>query len=70
MKTLIAVISFVALSCKSDSQGIDQKKQLLKEAADRRVTNISSILKADCDSVLMREAFRRVSERHKKKPSR
>jgi hypothetical protein len=68
MKTLTSLIFCILLiSCKDDKLDMDMKKKALKAASDKRVEKIISLLKADCDSSLLRETYKRVQQQPKAK---
>jgi hypothetical protein len=68
MKILTSLIFCVLLtSCKEDKLDMAMKKEALKAASDKRVETIISLLKADCDSSLLRETYKRVQQQPKAK---
>ena len=63
MKSLIALSYCLALlSCNRGQRDIAEKKQALTQASDKRVENVIALLKADCDSNLLKETYKRVQQ--------
>lgn len=68
MKWLITFCYCAAIpGCNSNEALINKKKQALVDASNRRVEKVIADLKADCDSNLLRETYKRVQLLQKQK---
>lgn len=58
---IILCMAFTMVSC-SREKSIDLKKSIMRAEADRRVQKVTDRLKADCDTSLLKETYRRVQQ--------
>ena len=66
---LLLIIFYCAslLSCTDNEALVKQKKEAMIAASKRRVEKVINQLKDDCDSNLLKETYKRVQQRRKRK---
>ena len=65
---LLILFSAMLIACNNnDAFVIEKKKQNLINASNRRVEKVIAELKADCDSNLLKETYKRVQQLRKRK---
>lgn len=68
MRSLLTIFCCVTLiACNNNDALIKKKKQDLIDASNRRVEKVIAELKADCDSNLLKETYKRVLQQRKRK---